>query len=84
MVTGNHFAGGRGDGLGEAGIEESQFKVDPRCGTLHARDGVDQRQRHAVARWKVVQRALRLRAPQRGGRDFDGPEAVVLGTGVRR
>ncbi len=84
VVTGNHFASGRSDGLGDAGIEESQIKVDPCRGTFHARDGVDQWQRHAVPRRKVVQCALGLRAPQRRGGDFDWPEAVVLGTGVRR
>ncbi|MNZ94878.1 hypothetical protein D3C78_1139960 [compost metagenome] len=79
VAAGDHFVGGLHDGPGLGGVEQAQLLVDNRRGALDLGQRVDQLARLALARnIEVLQRALRLRAPQSIGRHRDGAESVTF------
>ena len=78
MLAGDHLVGGGDDGLAPSPSSSSaEVQVDLRGGALDLRQRADELARHALAGdLEVLQRALRLRAPQAVGGDFDVAESV--------
>ena len=77
-----HLASRRDDRFGQPRIEQAQPGVDPCRRLLDPAQRMDERQGHAIiADAKVFERALRLRAPQPVGGDFDSAHRVMLGAG---
>ena len=68
----------------ELGVEAAVARVDPRRRLLDEAEGVDDLDRHLLARAEreILDRALGLRAPIGVGRDLDRPEAVGFGAGA--
>ena len=70
---------GRHDGLGGLFGQRTQFGVDARRGALHEQHGANEFARHFLAGdTEILERALRLSAPQSVRGDFDGTEGVAL------
>ena len=67
------------DGRRELGRHVPQFRVRARRRTLDQSQGTDERARHAqAARRKILDRALRLGAPERGRGHIERTHAVTL------
>ena len=82
VVARNHLVGSDGDGLGNGRVLQAQRLVDHGRSPLHQRQRADDFTRLLFARdVEVLQRALRLRAPQLIGGDLDGAKGVAFGTG---
>src|SRR5947208_15298643 len=79
VLSGEHLAAGGGDGFRLILGELLQLHVHARARALDQRERADQLTGHALAgNAEILERALRLRAPQPVGRDADLAEAVVL------
>ena len=79
MQPRDHLVGGGHDGLGLVCRLQAQRLVDHGRRPLHPRQRPDQLRRLALAGdVEVLQRALRLRAPQAMGGHFDRAEGVVF------
>ncbi len=75
MAAGEHFVGGRRDGVGLFSVEQAEVAIDHGAGALDGGQCHDQFVRHALGGdGEVLQRTLRLRAPQPFGGDLDGAE----------
>jgi hypothetical protein len=80
VLAGQHLIGGGVDGLGLLGIQQTQRMVDRGRGLLDLRQrGNDLARLLLAADVEVLQRALRLRAPEPVGRNVDGAEGVFPG-----
>src|SRR6185503_8306155 len=70
------------DGVGLACVEQLELGIHARGGALHARQRVDDAERHALGGdAEESPAALGLRAPQAFGRHIDRAEAVLLWAG---
>ncbi len=71
------------DRLGELGVEAADPGVHPSRRLLHEAQGMDDLDRHRLARpeREILDRALGLRSPISVAGDVDRPEAVGLGAG---
>jgi len=79
VLSGEHLVGGGGDGSRLLLGKLLQFYVHPRARALDHRERSDQLHGHALAgNAEILERALRLRAPQPVGGNADLAEAVVL------
>src|SRR5882762_4423182 len=79
VLSGEHLVGGGGDGVRLLLGELLQLYVHARTRALDERERADQLQGHALAgNAEILERALRLRAPQPVGGNADLAEAVVL------
>ena len=76
---------GGDDRIGDPGLEDVQACVDPRRATLDQQHRADQLRRHLLAGdAEMLERALRLRAPQALGGDLDRSEGIALNARVGR
>ncbi len=84
-VAARDFAGRLLDRLGELRLEPADARVDPRRGLFDEAQGVDDLERHLLARAEreIPDRALGLGAPICVRGDFDRSEAVGFGAGAR-
>ncbi len=81
VLASEHFVSGCNDGGCLVGGEQAKLLVGVGGSTLDQRERMDEFSGLTFARdGEVLQRALGLRAPQAGGRDFDRTEAVVFET----
>ena len=79
----DHFLRRADDRVGELAIEHTQVAIGFGRRALDRAQGANKRHRHRLAAdAKVLQRALRLCAPQVIGGDLDGAEGIALGTGL--
>ena len=79
VLPGEHFLRRGGDRIGRQLVEVAELAVDLRRAALDERQREDQLARHALGRdVEVVQRALRLRAPEMVVGNGDFAEAVAF------
>src|SRR5262249_8082538 len=79
VLSSDYFVGSRQDGVRLLLIEQSDLAVHGRGRTLHLSQGLDEDVREALARnMEVLQRALRLCAPQPVCGDFDFTEGIAF------
>ena len=79
VLSGEHLVGGGGDGFRLLLGKLLEVYVHPRARALDQRERADQLHGHALAgNAEILERALRLRAPQPAGGNADLAEAVVL------
>ncbi len=87
VFAGDRFVRRRDDRLAEPGVERAERDVGHGGGPLNLRQGVNQRQRHALGRGvadaKIPARALCLRAPIALRRYVDRAHAVAFDARVR-
>ena len=82
MAARQHFVRRRHDGRGLGLVQQAEQVVHHRAGALDLHQGPDDLPGLPLARdVEVLQRALRLRAPEALGGDRDGPEGVVFDAG---
>jgi hypothetical protein len=82
MLAGEHLVSGRDDGGHPLGRQFAQPAIGQRRRALDRGQRVYQFARHALGRDReVLQRTLRLRAPQAVCRHLDRAEGIVFGTG---
>ncbi len=79
VLAGEHLVRRGGDGVRLVRGERLQLGVHQRAGALDPRERADQLDRHALAGdAEVLERALRLRAPELVGGNADVSEGIVL------
>src|SRR5262249_12553009 len=79
VLSGNDLVGGGDDGVGLGFVEDAELEVHLRGGALDLSESANEAGGHAVgADLEVLQRPLRLRAPEAVGGDLDGAERVLF------
>jgi hypothetical protein len=79
MLACQYFIRRLHDSAGLFLVQQSQIAVDQRSGTFHRRQREDDFLRHPLGRdMEILQRALRLRAPQPFRRNFDDAEGIAF------
>ncbi len=82
VAAGRHLVGRRHDGERRGVGQQAEFAVDPGAGALDLGQRADQFFRHAFAgNGEMLQRALRLRAPQMVVSYLDVAEGILLQPG---
>jgi hypothetical protein len=78
----HHIGGRRRDGIGQARLQLAKILVHKSGGLLHDRQRMDQGKRHPVRPdAEVLERTLRLGAPELVGCNFDGAEGICFNAG---